>query len=93
MSRPYEGENANDPIGAGAVLLPGESLAGKFQSNDFLTQEASRVREGNWPLYVMGWIEYADDAGTQRRTVFCRKYDGSERRFLAETDPDYEHAG
>jgi hypothetical protein len=92
MRRPYEGKNGNNPLSVGAVLLPGESLTAIFQSDDYLMTEAQRVREGNWPLYVMGWIEYKDDAGTQRRIAFCRKYDGSKRRFVSETDPDYEHA-
>ena len=92
MMRPYEGKNGNNPVSVGMTLQPGEALTAIFQSDDFLASEAQRVREGNWPLYVMGWIEYADDAGTRRRTAFCRKFDKARRRFFAESDPDYEHA-
>lgn len=91
MRRPYEGKNGNNPVSAETVLQPGESLPGIFQSDDFLGHETQRVREANWPFYVMGWVEYTDDAGTRRRTAFCQKYDAS-KRFVAVVDPDYEHA-
>jgi len=92
MERPYEGKNGNNPAPAGTSLLPGVTLTITFQSDDFLTHEAQRVREGNWPLYVMGWVEYKDDVGTERRMAFCRRYDGTKRRFVVEKDPDYDRA-
>jgi len=90
MERPYEGQNGNNPAPVGSSLLPGVTLTMVFQSDDFLTHEAQRVRESNWPLYVMGWVEYKDDVGTQRRMTFCRRYDANKRRFVVEDDPDYE---
>jgi hypothetical protein len=91
MKHPYEGKEGNHPLPIGANLLPGETLTAIFQSEDYLTHEAQRVREGNWPLYIMGWIEYKDDVGTQRRMAFCRRYDRSKGRFVIEDDPYYEH--
>jgi hypothetical protein len=91
MRRPYEGQEGSNPV-LGA-LRPGESKSGTFQSDDFLTNEYDRVRGGNWPLYVLGWVDYVDERKVKRRTAFCRKYDPHRRRFFAvENDPDYEHA-
>jgi hypothetical protein len=91
MQRPYEGENGNNPVVA--VLNPGESVPGIFQSDDFMGGEIDRVRAGNWPLYVLGWVEYLDERKVKRRTAFCRKYDANRLRFFpVEDDPDYEHA-
>jgi hypothetical protein len=42
-------------------------------------------------LYVIGWIEYADELGVVRRTAFARQYIGDLFRFLPiQDDPDYE---
>ena len=91
MQRPYEGENGNNPVVA--VLNPGESAPGIFQSDDFMGGEIDPIRKGLWSLYVMGWVEYTDERKVKRRTAFCRKYDADRRRFFAvENDLDYEHA-
>jgi hypothetical protein len=91
MERPYESLSANNPVRG--TLNPGKSAPGTFQSDDFLGDEIDPIREGLWPLYVMGWVEYTDERRVKRRTAFCRKYDANRRRFFAvEDDPDYEHA-
>jgi hypothetical protein len=42
-------------------------------------------------LYLIGWIGYVDESNETRRTGFCRKYDFAAKRFILETDHDYEY--
>jgi hypothetical protein len=93
MHRPYEHLSPNNPVRG--VLQPGTSVVGGFMSDRPMDQHAAEIwQAGNqWSLYVMGWVEYRDDLGFVRRTVFCRRYDvGRGRRFFAVDDPDYEYA-
>jgi hypothetical protein len=97
MRRPYEGDNGNNQIPR-MKLEPGQSTPGLFMSDDALDNRATTIGNsiaGGLRLYVMGWIEYADDRGTKRRTSFCREFEKrggfAEGRFYAVADPDYEH--
>lgn len=42
-------------------------------------------------LYVIGWIEYLDEAKKVRRMGFCRKYNFQAERFQRDPDEDYEY--
>ena len=44
-------------------------------------------------VYVIGWIEFIDDAGNKRQIEFCRIYDFKTKRFCKYDDPDYEYEG
>ena len=91
MERPYAQE-----IGShlpGVQICSGGAKKIQFSSDRPITERESGavlIDSGGW-IYVMGWIEYADDAGTRRRTAFCQKYDASKRRFYPVSDRDYEH--
>jgi len=96
MRRPYEGDNGNNPV-QGRIEAGGRATA-LFLSDKPL--ELSHTELGHpsfpdfdpvWTLYIMGWIEYADGLGFERRMAFCRKYDHRTDRFIAIDDPDYEH--
>jgi hypothetical protein len=92
MRRPYEGEKPNNPVSG--ILEAGQShvLILNCLSPFATIEEAGRGESGFHPLFVMGWVSYADDNGTLRRTAFCRRWDASQRRFVRiEDDPDYEH--
>ena len=56
--------------------------------------EKDPIRQKNWPwdnLFIVGWIEYMDEAGRSRKAGFCRKYDFVTKRFEVEEDPDYQY--
>jgi hypothetical protein len=98
MRRPYEGQNGNNSIAA-TRLEAGQSMPGLFISTeliegDHLPQIGTKII-GGLQLWVMGWIEYADDRGIKRRTSFCREFEkrngAGDGRFYAINDPDYEH--
>ncbi|MBZ5675602.1 MAG: hypothetical protein LAP61_15280 [Acidobacteriia bacterium] len=42
-------------------------------------------------LFVIGWIEYLDDAKRVRKMGFCRKYNFRTKRFGRVRDEDYEY--
>ncbi len=42
-------------------------------------------------LYVIGWIQYLDEAKRIRKMGFCRKYNFKTERFQREQDEDYEY--
>jgi hypothetical protein len=94
MRRPYEGMEGNNPI-------LGKIEAGNRKTVVFASEEALNIGHTEiglmgtdfkpvWTVYIMGWIEYVDDLGFERRTAFCRKFDPSTSRFVAISDPDYE---
>jgi hypothetical protein len=43
-------------------------------------------------MHIFGYIRYADDMGTIRRTGFLRGFDVTLRRFRPVDDPEYEYA-
>ena len=92
MRRPYEGKDS-DPLFPHVLLQPGQSFPVPFQSEEIPPSDHSNIVELN--IYVMGWIEYADDNGTRRRTAFCRLFKRQDQwgngRFYPVADPDYEH--
>jgi hypothetical protein len=97
MQRPYEGNNGNYPI-MGTISAGGRATA-IFESS--ATLDISHTELGSiefpdleplWHIWVMGWIEYADELGFGRRTAFCRRWDHRTNRFVVVDDPDYEHA-
>ena len=46
--------------------------------------EAASVKD----LYVLGWVEYADELGNVKHANFCRIY--LRGKFVPVADPDYE---
>ncbi len=69
-------------------IYAGATVEGDFADHgDETTAFSPKVR---LPIYVMGWIDYTDESGIPRRTVFCRKYHFDERRFVPVKNPDYE---
>ena len=77
-------------------LAPGEMDSGVFTGagyHNFTQVQVDRLNTGQAAahLYVMGWIEFSDDARIIRRTRFCREYNFVARRFLPVADPDYEY--
>lgn len=42
-------------------------------------------------IYVIGWIEYLDEATRVRKMGFCRKYNFAMERFQRDKDEDYEY--
>lgn len=96
MRRPYEGESGNHQIPKGR-LEAGQSTPGSFQSGEPMTVESAKTigTQNGTRLYVMGWIEYADDLEIKRRMSFCHEYRRKDRssdgRFYAVDDLDYEH--
>jgi hypothetical protein len=99
MRRPYEGENGNNPVGG--ILNAGETRTGVFTSERpldvdpleiFNTLAVGHLRQYDLALYVMGWVEYADDLGFVRRTAFCRWLNPMRNYFMVVDNPDYEHA-
>jgi hypothetical protein len=52
--------------------------------------ELRQSETGDWKLYVMGQIRYQDEGGADRFMGFCRLR-GSDGRFRAVDDPDYEY--
>jgi hypothetical protein len=42
-------------------------------------------------MYFLGYIQYRDDLGNERRTAFCRGYSGKNKRFHAISVPDYDY--
>ena len=44
-------------------------------------------------FFLIGWIEYLDEAGQARKAGFCRRYNFHTQRFEIEEDPDYEYEG
>lgn len=100
MERPYEGENPNYPNPISTKLLVGQSFPLNF-TGDVMGETYNLFLKGSpfYMLYVMGYVEYVDDIGTFRRTVFCREYRlqklisgqlGGVKRFFPVDDPDYE---
>ncbi|MDA8089185.1 MAG: hypothetical protein M0Z61_03020 [Nitrospiraceae bacterium] len=90
MERPFEGKNGNILIST--KLKSGEPLTIPFASEQPMDANAEYIRTGqlNWRLYVMGWVEYVDDIGTPRRTLFCRYWNPAMEKFIREDDSDYE---
>jgi hypothetical protein len=89
MERPDEGFQGIPPTVS--TLESGESHRFEFSSEQ-VGNEGPLIRQGNngWAFYVMGWIQYSDDIGTLRRTLFCRRWGVVERRLFPVKDPDYE---
>jgi hypothetical protein len=89
---PYEGK-IGEPF-VDIELIPGQSTPVVFPTGgpkappeeyrDFDLQ-----RHGY--IYLIGWIEYSDEAKRVHKLGFARKYDRQTRRFARESDPDYEY--
>jgi hypothetical protein len=107
MQRPYEGKNPTHQE-ITVRLRPGQSFIFTFHDDwkrDLWNLQLKRPTA--CILYVMGYIEYADDIEILRRTTFCREYRypeifvaeqqevilGIKRkgRFFPVEDPDYEN--
>jgi hypothetical protein len=95
MRRPYEGRDGNNPITG--IIEAGDRKTMIFDSGEPMKvghQEIGLMGYSDfrpiWSVYVMGWIEYKDDLGFERRTAFCRKFDPTINRFVTINDPDYE---
>jgi hypothetical protein len=78
-------------------LLPGQSTRITFGPRELDVQEYmnfwSSAETPSQPhtLYVIGWIEYADDNGKVRRMGLCRQFDFETKRLLRHPDQDYEY--
>jgi hypothetical protein len=83
MISPLTGVTPNDPIIPNIQLKPGEFTFGIFVRRTDREETAS-VKD----LYVLGWVDYTDDAGNLRHTSFCRMF--IRGRFVPINDPDYE---
>ena len=105
MERPYEGEYGNNPvpicdlnpgqpitaiIGAppDATFIPTQAQSDGIRSSDI---ELGMLGATRWSLYILGWIDYRDDIGIDRRTAFCRRYEPATGRFVKVNDLDYEN--
>ena len=101
---PYEGDHGRPFVDT--ALLPGQSIRVAFPTTprDLTFAEfaviGNRTETAANPhlnlgrtgeLYVLGWVEYADDAGAIRMMGFCRKYNFLTERFERYADPDYEY--
>lgn len=100
MARPYDGEPPNILSGGDTIkLMVGGSMPIPFAGDELLNATATRQFNlkmassfsGWWHLYVMGYIEYFDSAGTYRTTAFCREYDPNSERFIKVSNDDYEY--
>ncbi len=83
MISPLAGVTPNDPIIPNIQLKPGEFTFGIFIRRTTHDETAS-LRD----LYVLGWVDYADDIGNLKHLNFCRIY--VRGRFVAVSDPEYE---
>lgn len=83
MVSPLTGVTPNDPIIPNMQLKPGEFTFGIFVRRT-TQDEATSIND----LYVLGWVDYVDDAGNLKHTNFCRMY--VRGRFVPVDDPDYE---
>lgn len=76
-------------------LKGGESCSYFFHADGPLGGMCDYIERGHVPLFVVGFVHYADDNDIERFMGFCRKYvvaDGTRgARFIAVDDPDYEY--
>lgn len=95
MERPYEGKDGNNPIAKNTLIVGSVGVAALFSSAPNLYPDLPPPgTEPTNRAFFMGWIEYLDDTGLKRRTIFCREFlqrDGSARFWPAPNDPDYEY--
>lgn len=87
----------NELIWLPKKLGVGESVACQIEgvvaakvSEDSFIELKSRNAYG-WTIYVMGQIEYSDDAGNHRFMGFCRQWGGGPGTFQPVSDQDYEY--
>ncbi len=76
--------------------LAGVDVSGtrKFEigASDEYVFTPPRDENPHWPpLYVYGYLVYADDQGNTHTTAFCRRWYKSLARFGVVDDPDYEY--
>jgi hypothetical protein len=94
MRSPYE-EDSPSNTAQGWNLSPGEHRKVPFCSDKPMDGQAMNIWQGQWNLYVMGYIQYVDNLNLTRRTAFCRQLrvlpDGS-RCLVVKRHPDYEYA-
>jgi hypothetical protein len=80
----------------GAVIRTGERVEGRFGGNGPTEKQVNKAAVHSPTetlfLYIVGWIDYADELGHIRRTSFCRVYRPQLDRFIPVDDPDYESA-
>lgn len=88
MHRPQD-----HPIAAGA------SINFKIEGTEQLPGIADSIMKGNgnWKLFILGYVRYADLGENERFMGFCREYclpshAGGEGRFRPVDDPDYEYS-
>jgi hypothetical protein len=99
MERPYEGRDGDKK--AIPVRIPASrSLQVTFSSSKLMDNAAANILAGaeGHRLYIMGFVEYRDQAAVDRglpsrtyRTAFCRVFSATARRFVPVDDEDYEH--
>jgi hypothetical protein len=97
MRRPYEGKKGNNPVSG--IIRPGDPKTVTFASgkvldvdpDDILDPKGAGPLRRELSLYVMGWIEYADELGFVRHMAFCRWFSPVLNYFKPSDNPDYEH--
>ena len=78
------------------VLTAGAHCILKFQSPVVMGKEGHDIStaRGEWELFLIGRITYADELGVTRTTGFCRRFQknvGETGRFIRVGDPDLEY--
>jgi hypothetical protein len=78
------------------ILTAGTHGLLKFQSPELMGKEGHDIStgRGDWRLYILGRITYADELGIMRTTAFCRRFQKQEEeagRFVRTDDPDLEY--
>ena len=100
MDPPLSEESPRLFDGVAAPLEGGESRTIPIESQNLMDTNATNIAfgRGDWHLYVMGMVRYADIGSppVERFMGFCRVYQLPERgagegRFVVVKDPDYEY--
>jgi hypothetical protein len=85
---PFEGErNTIGPMELGngvskPIIINTSEKGGRFLE--------TKLAHGD-RMYFLGYIQYRDDLGNERRTAFCRGYSGKNKRFHTISVPDYDY--
>jgi hypothetical protein len=82
---------STEPYRSVPPLVAGEFTVLDATSDQPITEkDFFKLQSGDLSVFILGQINYADEAGTMRQTGFARGYDPKLGRFVAFADPDYE---
>jgi hypothetical protein len=80
-----------DPNRTVPPLVAGEFTVLDATSDQPVTEkDFFKLQSGDLIVFIVGQINYSDEAGTMRQTGFARGYDPKLGRFVPLGDPDYE---